>query len=101
MENDYLRVENISFTYPKGKLKSLNNVSLSISEGSIVGITGPTGSGKTALFHSMLGLVLPQNGNIYFKGKSIFRNIETWRKRNWSYISKHISFTKQLKRIFL
>ena len=84
-----LRVENISFTYPKGKLKSLNNVSLSISEGSVVGITGPTGSGKTTLFHSMLGLVLPQNGNIYFKGKSIFRNIETWRKET-GHISQNI-----------
>ena len=89
LENDYLRVENISFTYPKGKLKSLNNVSLSISEGSVVGITGPTGSGKTTLFHSMLGLVLPQNGNIYFKGKSIFKNIETWRKET-GHISQNI-----------
>jgi len=89
LEKDYLCVDNISFTYPSGKLKSLNNISLSISEGSVVGITGPTGSGKTTLFHSMLGLISPQNGNIYFRGKSIFKNIETWRKET-GHISQNI-----------
>lgn len=88
-EKDYLYIDNISFTYPSGKLKSLNNISLSIPQGSIVGISGPTGSGKTTLFHSMLGLISPQKGNIFFKGKSIYKNIDSWRKET-GHISQNI-----------
>jgi len=88
-EKDYLYIDNISFTYPNGKLKSLNNISFSIPQGTIVGISGPTGSGKTTLFHSLLGLVYPQKGNIFFKGKSIFKNINDWRKET-GHISQNI-----------
>tara|TARA_B100000123_G_scaffold262735_1_gene231090 strand:+ start:1087 stop:2811 length:1725 start_codon:yes stop_codon:yes gene_type:complete len=78
-KNDYLKVDNLSYTYPTGKFKSLRNISLSIDKGSIIGIAGPTGSGKTTLFHSMLGLIFPQDGNVYFNGKSIYENNKMWR----------------------
>ena len=88
-EKDYLYIDNISFIYPNGKLKSLNNITFSIPKGSVVGISGPTGSGKTTLFHSLLGLISPQKGNIFFKGKSIFKNINDWRKET-GHISQNI-----------
>ena len=87
--NDFIKINNLSFGYPNSELKSLDNISLNIDKGSIVGIMGPTGSGKTTFFHLMLGLINPQKGNIFFRGKSIFSDIELWRKET-GHISQNI-----------
>ena len=62
---------------------------MSIKEGSIVGITGETGAGKSTLFHLMLGLLTPHQGNIFYKGKDIFSDLQSWRKEI-GYISQNI-----------
>ena len=46
----------------------------------MVAITGKTGSGKSTLFLILLGLLKPDKGNIYFNGKSIFKEIKDWWK---------------------
>ncbi len=45
-----IRIDNLSFTYPKGDKPTLHNLSCTIEGGSFVGITGPIGAGKTTLF---------------------------------------------------
>ena len=87
--SEFIKINNLSFRYPNSKLKSLENISLKIEKGSIVGIMGSTGSGKTTFFHLLLGLVNPEKGNIFFKGKSIFANIDLWRKET-GHISQNI-----------
>ncbi len=87
--NDFIKINNLSFRYPNSEYKSLENISLKIEKGSIVGIMGPTGSGKTTLFHLMLGLINPEKGNIFFEGKSIFADIDLWRKET-GHISQNI-----------
>ena len=87
--NEFIKINNLSFRYPNSELKSLENISLKIEKGSIVGIMGPTGSGKTTFFHLMLGLINPEKGNIFFKGKSIFADIDLWRKET-GHISQNI-----------
>jgi ABC-type bacteriocin/lantibiotic exporter with double-glycine peptidase domain len=62
---------------------------MNIEKGSIVGITGQTGAGKSTLFHLMLGLLTPQQGNIFYKGKDIFADLSAWRKEI-GYISQNI-----------
>lgn len=84
-----LVLDKITFSYPGNKLKIINNISMSILKGSIVGITGQTGAGKSTLFHIMLGLLKPQQGNIFFNGKNIFVDLDTWRKEI-GYISQNI-----------
>ena len=48
-----------------GKLKVLQNVSVRLEKGQSVAIVGPNGSGKTTLIKSLLGMVIPDSGQIY------------------------------------
>ena len=62
-------IENISKQF--GKLKVLDNVSLSCKESNCIALIGPNGSGKTTLIKSVLGMVMPDSGHIIFNGKNI------------------------------
>ena len=54
-----------------GKNEVLKGIDLTINEGGIFSILGPNGSGKTTLIKSILGMVLPDSGEIFIKGKSL------------------------------
>lgn len=56
------------------KLQVLNNVSLQLQKGECVALIGPNGCGKTTLLKSILGMVLPDRGDIFFDGKTIRRD---------------------------
>ena len=62
---------------------------MSLKKGSIIGITGKTGSGKSTLFHLMLGLIKPKTGDIFYNGESIFNNLNGWREKI-GYISQNV-----------
>jgi Cu-processing system ATP-binding protein len=72
-----------------GKVKVLEGVSLSINSNGIFAILGPNGSGKTTLIKSILGMVIPQNGEILINGKSI--------KKQWIYRNQ-INYLPQIAR---
>lgn len=72
-----------------GKLEVLNGISLHFEKTGITAILGPNGSGKTTLIKSILGMVLPSNGNISFKGSNI--------QGAWSYRSE-IDYLPQIAR---
>ena len=57
-----------------GKLKALNNVELDLTMGKSYALVGPNGSGKTTLIKSVLGLVIPSNGEILFDGMGIAKD---------------------------
>lgn len=61
-----LRVTNLTKRF--GHLVAVNNVSLEIRQGEIVGLIGPNGAGKTTLFNSIAGLFAPDGGRVVFKG---------------------------------
>lgn len=86
---NFIFLNNITFSYPDSELLPIKNITMNIEKGSIVGITGQTGAGKSTLFHLMLGLLTPQQGNIFYKGKDIFTDISSWRKEI-GYISQNI-----------
>ena len=54
-----------------GGVVANDNISLSIPEGSIVGLIGPNGSGKTTLFNSIVGYHPIDKGSIHFEGREI------------------------------
>jgi len=56
-----------------GKLTVLENLDLNINEGGIFAILGPNGSGKTTLIKSILGMVIPNSGEIKIDGASILK----------------------------
>ena len=86
---NFIFLNNITFAYPDSKLVPIKNITMNIEKGSIVGITGQSGAGKSTLFHLMLGLLTPQQGNIFYNGKDIFTDISAWRKEV-GYISQNI-----------
>lgn len=57
-----------------GKNEVLKGIDLSINEGGIFSILGPNGSGKTTLIKSILGMVLPDSGEIFINGKTLKNN---------------------------
>lgn len=69
-----IEIQNLSKKF--GKLKVLNNVNLSCNEGECIALIGPNGCGKTTLIKSILGMVIPTEGTIKFKDKSISKNFE-------------------------
>jgi branched-chain amino acid transport system ATP-binding protein len=64
-----LALENVGIRF--GGLKALDDVSLSIEAGEIVGIMGANGAGKTTLFSLIAGHQKPGSGRILFDGRSI------------------------------
>jgi lipopolysaccharide export system ATP-binding protein len=49
----------------------VNNVSITLTKGEIVGLLGPNGAGKTTTFYMIVGLVIPKTGNIFFNNQNI------------------------------
>jgi branched-chain amino acid transport system ATP-binding protein len=52
-------------------ITALDNVSLDVDEGEIVGLIGPNGAGKTTFFNCLLGLLKPDGGSVRFEGRDI------------------------------
>lgn len=59
-----------------GKLQVLKNINLHLEKGECIALIGPNGCGKTTLIKSVLGMVLPNTGEILFNDKSINKNIQ-------------------------
>lgn len=58
-----LRTENLVKKY--GKRTVVNQVSINVKQGEIVGLLGPNGAGKTTSFYMTVGLITPNEGHIY------------------------------------
>jgi Cu-processing system ATP-binding protein len=54
-----------------GKLEVLKGITCSFRKGMVVSVLGPNASGKTTLIKSILGMVIPDSGDIFFNGKPI------------------------------
>tara|TARA_B100000700_G_scaffold106523_2_gene120282 strand:- start:9696 stop:11477 length:1782 start_codon:yes stop_codon:yes gene_type:complete len=88
--SDKIEIKNLSFKYPNTEKKIIKNLSLSINHGSIIGIVGESGVGKTTLINLLLGLITPDEGDIAVDGDSIFKNIRGWQK-NVGYVPQTIT----------
>jgi branched-chain amino acid transport system ATP-binding protein len=54
-----------------GGLQAVENISLTIEEGSLTGIIGPNGSGKTTLFNVVTGYLKATKGDVFYNGEKI------------------------------
>jgi len=54
-----------------GGLRAVNNFSMSVNQGQLVGLIGPNGAGKTTVFNMITGLYVPTDGDVIFMGDSI------------------------------
>ncbi len=64
-----LRTEGLVKRY--GKRTVVNDVSINVKQGEIVGLLGPNGAGKTTSFYMTTGLIVPNAGHIYLGDKDI------------------------------
>ena len=64
-----LRADNLVKIY-KGR-RVVNNISVEVQQGEIVGLLGPNGAGKTTSFYMIVGLIQPNEGEIYLEDQNI------------------------------
>jgi len=69
-----IRIENINKQFKK--LHALNGINVHFNKGQVISLIGPNGSGKTTLIKSILGLVKPDSGQIFFNDEAISQNVE-------------------------
>lgn len=76
--NPQVRFNSVSYTYPENSFPTINDINLTIDEGSMLGIVGPSGSGKTTLVDLLLGILTPNSGNILISNKQPLDSINAW-----------------------
>ena len=64
-----LRCEKLVKIYKKRKV--VNNASVKVSKGEIVGLLGPNGAGKTTTFYMIMGMIKPESGRVFLDDKEI------------------------------
>jgi len=82
MNSMLLSAENISKVRLSGKQKKkiIDNVNFSIKRGKIVALLGANGAGKTTLSSLIATIFPPTSGTLLFEGKSVYRDICSYRK---------------------
>lgn len=68
-----IEIKNISKTYA-GQVKAVNQLSLTVDAGEIIGFIGPNGAGKTTTLKMMTGILNPDEGEIHLNGINIQSN---------------------------
>lgn len=73
-----IELRNISYTYPTGEKRVLNNANMCIKKGMSIGIIGASGAGKTTVVDLVLGLLIPQKGSVLVDGENIEDKYTEW-----------------------
>ena len=90
-----IEVKNLNKQY--NNILAVKNINFKIDKGSIVGLLGPNGCGKTTTIGMMLGLIKPTSGNVFINGQ----NIENEKDRTKilekvNFISPYVELPKKL-----
>lgn len=99
---DILKTEHLSKIYQTGEsaVYALNDVTLSLSEGSFVAITGPSGSGKSTLLHLLSGLDKPTQGTVLYRDKDLYKyndnQLSVLRRRRFGFVFQNYNLVKEL-----
>ena len=76
--SDRVILDKLTFHYPNTTRNVLEDISLSIRKGESIGLIGKSGAGKTTLVDVILGLFIPEFGDIKVDGVSIYSNLRAW-----------------------
>lgn len=88
-----LEINNLTKYY--GKVKGIENLSLSLNEGEIFGLIGPNGAGKSTTIRAILNLINKTSGIVYINGKEFNKDdIET--KKLIGYLPSEVSLYEDL-----
>ena len=99
---EILKASNLSKIYQTGEsaVYALDDVTLSIEEGSFVAITGPSGSGKSTLLHLLSGLDKPTHGAVLYRDKDLYKyndnQLSVLRRRRFGFVFQSYNLVKEL-----
>ena len=85
-------IEKLEFKYPEQKISLFRNISVSVSPGQILVITGNNGTGKTTLAKLLLGILEPNYGSISADEVLINQLQEPWWRQNVMYLPQEAQF---------
>ncbi|OPJ56081.1 ABC transporter ATP-binding protein [Alkalithermobacter paradoxus] len=92
-----LTLKNVSKSYDKSK-KAVDNISLEINKGEIVGFIGPNGAGKTTTIKMITGMISPDEGSVIVNGLDITKNpVEA--KKSFTFVPDHPAIFDSIKGI--
>ena len=88
-----ITLSDVSFNYNNDQTKEvLNNISLKINSGEVVGVIGRSGAGKSTLIDLILGLLEPTKGQILVNSKNINSSLTNWQNQ-LGYVPQDIYLT--------
>ena len=90
-----LKAKEISKSY-RGR-RVVDNISIEVNQGEIVGLLGPNGAGKTTSFYMIVGIIKPENGNIFLDDE-IISNYPMYKRsqRGIGYLAQEESVFRKL-----
>jgi len=93
---DRIRTEKLVKIYKKRKV--VNEVSISLERGEIVGLLGPNGAGKTTSFYMIIGVIKPNSGKVFLNDTDI-TNLPMYKRARMgiSYLPQEASIFRGLK----
>jgi len=90
-----IEIKNLSKEY--NNILAVKNINFKINKGSIVGLLGPNGCGKTTTIGMMLGLIKPTSGTVFINGQNIENeNNRTKILEKVNFISPYVELPKKL-----
>src|SRR5579859_6099028 len=80
---DQIELRGVTKSFSKGRERvvAVTNVNLAIAKGSFLSITGPSGSGKSALLRTIAGVERPTAGSVWVNGTDVWKLIWLRRRR--------------------
>lgn len=99
---EILRCEALSKVYRSGESKviALDQVSLSLAQGSFTAITGPSGSGKSTLLHLLSGLDHPSGGRVIYQEADLYKyrdnQLSVLRRRRFGFVFQNYNLVREL-----
>ena len=88
-----LEINNLTKSY--GKNLAVKNINFKIKKGSIIGLLGPNGCGKSTTIGMILGLIKPSSGSVIINGQNI-ENYRTNLLQKMNFLSPYIELPKKL-----
>ena len=93
-----LTAEGISKSYKSGRRKILDSLEISIDEGEFIAVMGESGSGKSTLLAVLAGILDPDEGQVLFEGKDLYKlsdeKLSDIHKRKIGYVPQSNFFLK-------
>src|SRR5690349_17585274 len=92
--SDPVSIELNNVTKQFGEVAAVNNVTLSVKEGELIAVLGPSGGGKTTVLRMIAGLEMPTLGDVFINGRRV--NDVSVQQRNIGFVFQNYALFKNM-----